>query len=333
MLETVFPSLSHRPNPAAETQPKPAKPVGIPNPGVRIVDGKIIPHYACQTELVSHCNLSCRDCNHLSPIAKKGYADPDVLHRDFSILAKVYRPLLVYLTGGEPLLHPDIVTAIKAVQASGISDRIKVLTNGLLLPRMKDAFWESIDDLEISVYPGSPIEPAAIQRYKDMAKAFGVHLEVYSFTEFRQSFSLPGTQNRALVKRIYRACKAAHVWGCHYLRDGYVYRCPQSAFLPRMLVGPEAENTRDGIKLRDAPDFREELYAYLTSSEPLQACDHCLATAGIQRPHIQTRPKEWVLDQHEILDNLVDYEELMRIEAEMNIQKPDPIKTLIEQTL
>lgn len=328
MLEKIFPSLLRRPKPTVETQ---TKPVGILNPGVRIVDGKITPNYACQTELVSHCNLSCRDCNHLSPLARKGYADPATLHRDFSILAKVYRPLLVYLTGGEPLLHPDIVTAITAVRASGISDRMRVLTNGLLLPRMKDAFWESIDDLEISIYPDSPIDPTALQRYKDKAKAFGVRLEVYYFTDFRLSFSLPGTQNRALVKRIYRACKSVHVWGCHYVHDGHVYKCPQSAFLPRMLVGSEAVNTHDALKLRDAPDFREELYAYLTSPEPLQACNHCLATAGMRRPHVQTRPTEWRLHQNEILDNLVDYDELMRIEAEMDIQKPDSIKTLVDQ--
>jgi sulfatase maturation enzyme AslB (radical SAM superfamily) len=327
VLETIFTGLFSRP-----TAKAPEKPVGIPNPGVRIVDGKIIPQYACQAEIVGHCNLSCRDCNHLSPIAGKGYADPERLYQDFSILAKVYQPQLVYLAGGEPLLNPRITEAVRAVRASGISDRMRILTNGVLLPRMKDEFWESIDDLEISVYPGFEIEAKLIETYKRKAREFNVRLELYYYSEFRRTFSITGTQDSALVKRIYGACKAAHIWGCHYLHNGYVYKCPQSAFLPRMLGLTGEAATRDGIKLRDAPEFRNELYAYLTSPEPLQGCNHCLATTGVQRPHTQVRPREWVSDQEGEMESMVDYEELARIEAEMHIQKPDHIKELIEST-
>ncbi|MGZ8219130.1 radical SAM protein [Methylomagnum sp.] len=326
MLKRLFLPFIKRQKQAVET---PAVPSGVPNPGVRIVDGKIIPNYACQTEIVNHCNLSCRDCNHISPLAKKGFADPEILYRDFAVLAKVYKPLLVYLTGGEPLLHPNIDEVIKAVRASGISGRIRVLTNGLLLPRMKEEFWESIDELEISIYPGANISQELLERYKDKAKASNVILEIYNFNEFRRSFSINGTTDSALVERIYRACKAAHVWGCHYLQNGYIYKCPQSIFIPRMLHLPEQEHTRDGIKLRDAPDFRDELYAYLTAPNPLQACRNCLATAGVQRPHTLVRPKDWLSEQEGSMASIVDYEELARIEAEMHIQKPDNIKALI----
>lgn len=326
ILKRLLPALFDRPAKTAGIQ---TAPIGTPNPGVRIVDGKIVPNYACQTEIVSHCNLSCRDCNHLSPIAKKGFVDPESLQRDFAILAKVYKPLFVYLTGGEPLLHPDIIPVIKAVRASGISDRIRVLTNGVLLPRMKDEFWASIDHLEISVYPDSRIDTAMVERWKDQAKAFGVLLEIYDFKEFRRSFSRRGSDDKALVERIYRACKPAHVWGCHYIQNGYVYKCPQSLFIPRMLALSEEEGTRDGIRLRDEPGFRDELYAYLTSPEPLHACRNCLATAGVQRPLVQARPKDWLSHQEGPLESMVDYDELARIEAEMHIQKRDHIKELV----
>lgn len=326
MLEKLIPAIVDRFRKPNKVQPNP---VGVPNPGVRIIDGKIVPNYACQVEIVSQCNLSCRDCNHLSPIAKNSHADPESIYRDFSMLAKVYRPQLVYLAGGEPLLHPDIVPVIKATRASGIADRILVLTNGILLPRMTDAFWESIDDLEISVYPDSKIEQASIDRYQEKAKDFNVHLEVFYFNEFRRTFSLSGSNDESFVQRIYQSCKAAHVWGCHYLNDGYFYKCPQSAFLPRMVSFSEDDKIRDRVKLRDAPDFRDELYEFLTSPKPLAACRHCLGTAGVMRPHVQVKPKDWISDQNGSLESMVDYQELSRIEAEMHIQKPDHIKRLI----
>lgn len=325
MLGGLLASLLGRPQ-TAEAQ---AKPAGIPNPGVRIVDGKIIPHYACQTDIVGQCNLACRDCDHISPIAKNRFADPESLHRDFSILAKVYRPRLVQLLGGEPLLHPGIVPVIQAVRASGISGRVMVFTNGLLLPRMKDAFWENLDDLEISIYPGSNLDPKSMESFKAKARDFNVRLEVYYYKEFRRIFSLSGSRDPALVERIYRSCKKAHVWGCHSVYDGHLYKCPQSIFIPGMLGLPEGESTHDGIELRDDPGFRDRLYAYLTSPKPLRACRHCLATAGVLRPHIQVQPKDWLSYQDGTLESLVDYEELARIEAEMHIQKPDHIKELV----
>ncbi|MGZ8975233.1 hypothetical protein [Methylomagnum sp.] len=104
MLKRLFLPFIKRQEKVTEA---PAVPSGVPNPGVRIVDGKIIANYACQTEIVNHCNLSCRDCNHISPLAKKSFADPEIIYRDFTVLAKVYKPLLVYLTGIKKPLYGE----------------------------------------------------------------------------------------------------------------------------------------------------------------------------------------------------------------------------------
>jgi hypothetical protein len=217
----------------------------------------------------------------------------------------------------------------EAVRSSGISQKIKILTNGLLLPRMNDTFWESIDDLEISIYPNSKIDDNMIQTYKDKARNFGVVLEIFRMETFRRSFSRQGTSDKALVKRIYRSCKSAHNWGCHYIDEGFFYKCPQAAFLPRMLELPEAQRRQDGIQLRDDPALLDDLYSYLTSPEPLLGCRNCLANAGIERPHIQVRPNEWLSHQEGPTESLLDYEEMARNEAEMHIQKTDHIKELI----
>lgn len=191
----------------------------LPNPGVRILDGLIRPNYACQSEVVRHYNMTCADCNHLSPLMKKSVAEPDELFRDYSLLAKVYRPELIYLTGSEPLLLPDILGVVQAVKESGISSRVRILGNGVLLSRMDDAFWRAIDYLEVSIYPTSRVQPEDVNDWKDKARRFGVHLEVFRFAEFRRSFSREPYQDKALLQRVFNACQQAHVWGCHYVEN------------------------------------------------------------------------------------------------------------------
>lgn len=326
MLDRFLAWLSLRARPATTGIPDDRF---TPNPGVRILDGLIRPNYACQSEIVRHCNMSCADCNHLSPLVKKAIVDPEELFRDYSLLAKVYRPELIYLTGGEPLLHPDIPGVVQAVKESGISSRVRILSNGVLLSRMTDAFWEAIDDLEVSIYPSSKLQAEEVNEWKDKARRFGVHLEVFRFAEFRRSFSLEPYQDQVLLKRVFDACKQAHVWGCHYVDSGYIYRCPQSVFLPRMLELPESQQRRDGLKLREGGDFQQELYQFLTASKPLEACRNCLGTAGVLRPHVEVRRSDWKPHQQGIIESLVDFEELSSIEAEMNNRRRDHIKDLV----
>jgi len=260
---------------------------------------------------------------------RKAVVEPDALFRDYSLLAKVYRPEFIYLTGGEPLLHPDIPGIVQAVKASGISSRVRILTNGVLLSRMNNAFWQAIDDVEVSIYPTSRVQPEDVQEWKEKARRFGVHLEVFRFTEFRRSFSLEPYQDQALLQRVFDACKQAHVWGCHYVDSGYIYRCPQSVFLPRMLDLPESQYGRDGLRLRESDDFRDELYGFLTGSKPLEACRNCLGTAGVLRPHLEVRRQDWISSQQGSIDNMVDFEELSSIESDLDNRRYDHIKEYV----
>src|SRR5947209_7095120 len=90
---------------------------------------------------VEHCNLSCRSCSHLSPLQPRHYVDPDDLTRDLKILSAHYHARWVRVVGGEPLLHPQLDRILTAVRTSGVADRIVVVTNGILLPRMQPEVW------------------------------------------------------------------------------------------------------------------------------------------------------------------------------------------------
>jgi GTP 3',8-cyclase len=272
---------------------------------------------SCELNVVYHCNLSCRACSHLSPQMKKSLVAPEEVYNDFSILAKYYRPEHVRLLGGEPLLHPALVEIVDAVRRSNISDRIRVITNGILLWKMPDLFWQGVDEIHISAYPGYEPSDEKEERYRRQAIEHNVDLKILYFDSFRESYSELGTTDRNLIKRLYSTCQIAHVWQCHNVSDGYFYKCPQSLCIPRALKDiPLAKTADDGIKITDSGTFLSELQRYLESKEPLHACQYCLGSAGKLFPHEQ-EPRH-IARAARSTEELVDIEFLETLECDVD---------------
>jgi hypothetical protein len=228
--------------------------------------------------------------------------DPAALEHDLSLLAKHYNVGTVRLLGGEPLLHPDLPAIVEAVRRSGIGQKICVVTNGLLLPRMSHALWEAIDAVELSEYPGSELGVDDLDRCREAADATGTRLDVIRVEMFRESYSEVGTDDAALIRRIYQSCIIAHVWRCHTVANGVFYKCPQSYFLPKLLG---TDPGMDGVTI-DEPDLGRRLRAYLASPEPLAACRNCLGSAGRRFEHEQAPRAEFRRLQRSRTEDLID---------------------------
>lgn len=280
-----------------------------------IINNKIHTTEGCELNVVYHCNLSCRACSHLSPTFKKEFVDPDKVFNDFHTLAKFYHPEYVKLLGGEPLLHPKLIDVIKAIRQSKISEHIQVCTNGKLLLKMSDIFWQEIDEINISVYPGQELTKKKISEIKNKAKKYHVEVKLFYFDNFRESYSELGTTNTELIRRIYSTCKIAHIWRCHTVVDGYFYKCPLSLLIPKV-ISPKTFRIdyQDGIKITDSPEFTQELLAYLQSSEPLSSCSHCLGSAGKLRQHEQIERNKWRLQQKYSTEEMIDWNYLTTLE-------------------
>jgi len=93
-----------------------------------------------------YCNLGGDDINNPHPIEK-----PMLVSELLGLIERLHTTLqfeTIRLTGGEPLLYPDLLEVISGIRAMGISS-IKLTTNGFLLGRMalqmKQAGMESIN--------------------------------------------------------------------------------------------------------------------------------------------------------------------------------------------
>jgi organic radical activating enzyme len=253
------------------------------------------------------CNLTCRSCTHASPVLRpKDIADPDTTYRDLTRLARCYRLQEVLLLGGEPLLHPDLVALAEAVRASGISEEVNVLTNGVLLDRQGSRFWAAVDEVRVSAYPGyEPSEPE-IARWRSLSAEHGVKVTVYHYDRFRESHSEFGTEDTDLVRRIFNTCLIVHVWRSRTAVNGVFYKCAEAYFLPVL----RGEKPRDGLPLTDDDDLGARLLAYLNAEEPMYACQFCLGTVGKPFAHQQVSRRQWRIPQQRPTEDLVDYDYL-----------------------
>lgn len=240
---------------------------------------------ALEVNATWHCNLSCVGCSHASPVARPAVADPETVYRDLSRLAPVVAIREMRIVGGEPLSHPDLPGLLTAVRASGISGRLRVITNGTLLHRVSWEWVELVDDVHISRYPGTDVRQHALDELYRRGAALGKEVLVKDYHSFRLVW--PAESLSTLDTRVvFDTCQVAHSWSCHTVEDGNVYLCPMSA------RGDVPATERCPIE--PVEDLRDRLAAFLSRREPLTACRTCLGNVGNKVPHRQANRKTWL---------------------------------------
>jgi len=82
-------------------------------------------------EVTLSCNCNCRHCDlgGLRPNEQR------ISPSDYAALTARYRPPLVQISGGEPLLRDDIVDIVRAVKQAHSPTYVIVVSNGVLLDR------------------------------------------------------------------------------------------------------------------------------------------------------------------------------------------------------
>ncbi|MBD3170039.1 MAG: radical SAM protein [candidate division Zixibacteria bacterium] len=232
--------------------------------------------------LTEHCNLRCRYCGQFAPFNRVYYADFDTFCKDLTALSRVYYTNRFRFTGGEPLLHKDIVKFARAVKECRIAGEIFVCTNGKLVDKMPDELFDLIDVLDISWYPASG-DKSKIESAKEKCQRYDTKLHIMKVRKFQvNNVSKPITDEQ-LVREIYQSCRIAHAYHCHTFYNGRYYKCAKPLFMKSYfskidLAIPDLE-IEDGIPIHK-PNLRDRLVMYMHSEEPLKSCFYCLGTSG-----------------------------------------------------
>ena len=236
-----------------------------------------------------HCNLKCSGCSHLSPFASRKFPSLDSFSKDINRLSQVMHADVIRLLGGEPLLNPDINRFIKIAKLSGIADHIMVTTNGCLLHKMDHPFWENIDYLLVTWYPSSWIKENIIS-LKKRAKEFNTRLWFSMQSDFRTTIVTKPHPNDWVTGIIHKTCEDAHLYHCHMLHEGKLYKCAVPPFLPEYLSkigGYSYEPALDAFDLHSSKNLYQNLIEFFTSTKAMQACCFCLGYLGKRQKHHQ----------------------------------------------
>ncbi len=239
--------------------------------------------------LTEHCNLSCYACDHASPLLPEKFASLKSFSRDLKALARVLHSKQFRVVGGEPLLHPQLLEFLAEARLIGVADDIVVITNGVLLHRMSEKFFASIDQLWVAIYPG-------VKRRVDWAEcsrlcaAHGVKLRIDHIKEFNRTVINDKIEDAKLVKKIFNDCAMVGELGCPTVHEGRFYACSVAPFMaPRLAQrGVAFDNRRtDGVALHGNASLYDDVERGLKGREPLAACSYCLGSSGPMAAHHQ----------------------------------------------
>ncbi|GHT52577.1 hypothetical protein FACS1894106_1590 [Spirochaetia bacterium] len=224
--------------------------------------------------LAEHCNLKCKGCEHFSPLAPETYLDIAVYERDCKRLSELTGGTvdMLELLGGEPLLHPEITHFLDMSRKYFPRGIIRILTNGILLLKMPEEFWQNCkkNEIEIHISIYTHIDRNAISQ---LANKYGV-LVTWDFVDgvewVRRPLDLDGKQKHEQSAKL---CYQLNQ--CIQLVDGKLYTCARIAYIKyfNSTFNQHLQVTdADYIDIYKAKTI-DEIFDFL--SKPMPFCRYC----------------------------------------------------------
>ena len=228
-----------------------------------------------EVHLTDHCNLSCKFCDHFSPLAQEVFIDIDVYKKDCERLSFLtnQRVKEVRLLGGEPLLNPETGKVIEITRNYFNKTLITIITNGILLTKQSEEFWRSCRknkaEIVVTKYP-IKLDYTKIEK---LARDNGVKLKYWGGeikTSYHCVLDLEGKHN---PKESFKLCYKSNV--CIHLSNGKLYPCPTipyvfhfNNYFKKNLEICE----KDFVDIHKAKGIKE-IKAFL--SKPVPFCRYC----------------------------------------------------------
>ena len=265
----------------------------FPNFIERYLSAKYLPYL--EFHVADHCNLNCKACEHYSGLVKEPhFPNLEKFTQDFERLHEFIDDIgIIRILGGEPLLNPELNEYVKLSRRLYPQAIIWIVTNGLLLQKMPENFFETLRQCNagviISFYP--PLE-SKMPAIKKMLEEQRVKFFVY---ELNKTFTMKQTLNRHNHPReIFLQCLQAH---CHNLYEGKIAAC----FLPfttKYFNAYYGKNLpEDGaLDLYDPTLTTEKLKYHLL--QPFERCRYCTPPVNVEWTTIKNPSPitDWVHD-------------------------------------
>ncbi len=245
--------------------------------------------------VTDYCNLNCAGCTHYSPLAEKEFESLERLRKTMAHLARVCGDEVskVYLIGGETLLYPHLTEAMRAMRSEFATQTAYVFTNGLMLGRMSEEFWETAREGDFVI---------ALTRYPinfdyDEAERLcaekGVRCEVYGDRSQADSFfRFPLDPAKGVNPRISHL--KCYNFGCLSVVGDRLYPCSISGCVSHLnkAHGTNFEHVKgDWLEVSDIKSVGE---IKRLRNSPVPFCGYCLPPEPVAYARSERKPNEWM---------------------------------------
>lgn len=240
-----------------------------------------------EVHIVEHCNLNCKQCAHFAPLAEKSCLPVERYERDCRRLSELFGGEMssIQLMGGEPLLHPQITEIMRITRDAFPVGRIRIVTNGILLPKMAEDFWEACRECNVEISPS----------YYPIEFDYDAWGEIVESKQIKYTpFSLLGLSKK-LWGKVFPICpKRGGTYGlsrsnflrcqdanhCVTLRDGRMYPCDIAAHAFHLKKYFDLDiqlSDRDSVDIYSVGSGAELLEAL---AKPIPFCQYCDVVEG-----------------------------------------------------
>ena len=263
---------------------------------------KIVPHTQLRlgVDIVDHCNLNCKGCDHFSPVAKEKFLDIKSFEKDVERLSvltdKGFYIDEFSLLGGEPLLHPQIDEFLRISRnLLPFAKNIFIITNAILLPSMGQEFWTACKNNSITILITKYPVKIDYEKIEEIAANNGVKIHYFNDKEVQKtSYKIPlDLEGKQDARKNFLNCHHANF--CIQLKDGRIYTCTVAPSINHFnqyfnCDVPLCEN--DSIDIYKANSLQEILNFI---SHPIPFCAYC-NVAG------RSYGNEWGISKKEITE-------------------------------
>lgn len=186
---------------------------------------------AIEFSITDICNRNCRSCSHFAPLAKK----PNFIHsEDFEKQLGILKgtgiePDSVWLTGGEPTLHPNFLGLLKTLREIFPGIPVGMMSNGSYFHADYDDpdLWNFVKEngiiWHITTYDTDP------RFYEELFERHGCinHLSLDVNNTFVNLINL--SHGKEITQQKYARCGWERL--NTFIRNGRIYKCPSCEYI------------------------------------------------------------------------------------------------------
>lgn len=257
--------------------------------------------------ILDHCNLNCKGCDHFSPIAEPRFISKDIVVKDLLRLSEVMTSGVdrIGIMGGEPLMHPELVEIIKGARKCFPDSRIQIDTNGLLLCNQSDCFWEAVKENDIEIVQTKYPIDLDFERIENLCHEkqvlhtyYGDSNEILK-TSYKIPFDVKGEMD---INDSFSKCFHANF--CVTLLEGKIYPCTVAPnahiFADKYECTNMCVGENDYINIYESDISEKKVLDFISTPIPFcRFCDVNHRTFNHEWSISNKEKKEWIVTERE----------------------------------